>query len=338
MSLNSARDFTSYMPSYIARFRQHPQFEGDNLNNICFQSVTVAHKKAIYSIGWNEKDKAYILEAGAADGVADGANFHVYKSEKVSPKLLLGEVKVSRVGPFQSKAEGTSKRARFKSGFAVQIHLGKKEDFTLKINRKCLLEGQLELVNDTFKALSEIKPMPPIIAQTTDRRAAPELELLFEGDGIILGILDRRVTQYGIHRIPHSINCSSEEASLMLQGAAHYYRHLLRAGEPDTHGVLPQIKVEFVLLKESPQSEHGIRPLNSSLQSWEVNIVDQGSIKVIAGENYSYGVKITNNSDIDLYPYLFFFDSSDFQIGMYFRLGYLVLFLVPDLVDCTIRL
>ena len=66
--------------------------------------------------------------------------------------------------------------------------------------------------------------------------------------------------------------------------------------------------MEFYQLQETPSpfkdNESELRPSSS-------NLLYDGTIHLVVEEGCSFGVKLTNNGLYDLYPSLFYFDTSD---------------------------
>lgn len=273
-------------------------------------SETLSLQQPMYPIRLNES--VYILEAGAEHGITNGAIFKVYRDKDTSTEHFLAEVEILKVSLFQSEAKCSSTDVSFTSGFALQTRVGVKKDLTLNIDEETLSKAQRKIVTDTFKALSKIKPMPPRIVRVTGQKEVAELGISFRGDEAVIETLDERVTKH----LSREITIPTNNAALVLQAAAHYYRHLLRVDNFDNDGILSKIKVEYLLLEKDPSSESGLRPTSQS----SGNILDQGSVDVIADENHLYGIRVTNDSDRDLFPYLFFFDSGTFRIGTHFQL------------------
>lgn len=117
------------------------------------------------------------------------------------------------------------------------------------------------------------------------------------------------------HTIPASATGDLHEA---LRRLCHYYYHLNRAnksppsvGAEDRAPFSSKFAIELIRLKEDEDGKYVERP------GGNVNVAAAGIELVIgpANEEDNYGLRIVNNTDFPVFPYLFYFDSSTFSIS-----------------------
>jgi hypothetical protein len=92
----------------------------------------------------------------------------------------------------------------------------------------------------------------------------------------------------------------------VLHAVAHFHYHLLHN---DSHEIEQKVRTELYLLT-NVEGEH--------VPNLEVGNLLKGSndAKVALDEHANYGFTIVNDTEHNLYPYLFFFDPSDYSIGV----------------------
>jgi hypothetical protein len=142
------------------------------------------------------------------------------------------------------------------------------------------------------------------------------LDIAIEDDHIVFNILTPLVTKFGLTRIPYRIRPNIDDVSPVLRASAHYHWHLHR--HPKNNALQNKVSVEFMRLNQLKGEigddveffEHG----NPVLKADE-NLNRCGLVDIVVDNKAMYGIKIINNMNMGLYPYLFFFDNSDFSIG-----------------------
>jgi hypothetical protein len=135
-----------------------------------------------------------------------------------------------------------------------------------------------------------------------------ELSFTLEQEGVVVNILDSFVAALGLTRMPFYIEPNANAMPNFINVAAHFRFYLSQKSK--MQGKIDVIFTEVVQSKEEYDDylQPVIQPIGPNLNS--ENIID-----LQVQSDKMYGIKITNNSDMALYPSLFFFDNSDLSIS-----------------------
>lgn len=272
------------------------------------------------------------MDAGSAHGVSAGAEFAVYADENaiLIPSLALGTLAVKKecIALFQTIMALPDGRKQFevtRSAVALQTKLGEQEDFTLHVALKEELLSVFEAVTVEMQA-----PGPERVKISLVGREQAKLEVVREGKELYFTILDKRVTEHGLQRMPFPVIPEIDAIRPVLRAAARFYWHFNRNSESET-GAQPfqsnaEIGVEFFELHASltELDENGDEILKP--HSNPTNLYDGRKIDIIVDADEEvqtmYGMRITNNTAHDLYPGVFYFSNGDLSIGELQGLGF----------------
>ena len=240
------------------------------------------------------------MEAGAAHGITDGAQFCLYK-DRESKVTQLGIIVACQTGPFTTTLDIISDGSHLpEEGYVLQTRVGIEERLRLHVYTKA----------------------PPSLIETLQRTASQffllvekeKAELSFsleEQEGVVFNILDSFVATLGLTRMPFHIEPNAHAIANVINAAAHFYFYLRQKSNMQAlHGKIDVIFTEVVQSKEEYDDylQPVIQPIGPNLN--RENIID-----LQVQSDKMYGLKITNNSDMALYPSLFFFDNSDLSIS-----------------------
>ena len=188
----------------------------------------------------------------------------------------------------------------------MQTKAGEAEDLLLFAP---LDENLLRLYETLATMMKEFHPGKRQIRPVLGKEKA-RIGLSIVDKRIAFDILDPRLAEYGLTRMPHTVANDPQEIIPVLHGAAHFYWHLNR--EVKDSLVDTSIDIECkTLIPTSDYDSSGkaiVKPTGD-------NHLQLGVIDVVASDRTMYGYKITNNSARDLYINAFYFDNTDFSIG-----------------------
>lgn len=291
---------------------QNPQCEGVKQHRFLFDSKAPTRRRTVYNV--KTQDNELKIEAGVIHGITIGATFELWESHEAYDNKLecLGAVDVSQIGQFHSSASLLSHPKRDKTPtLAVQVGWGKKQVLRLYAPEEvsCVREAVLKQSAVTSSQRMEI---------TLSDLGAAEISAVVVGNKIAFDTHDPRVMQYGLTRLPKTVDQDVDAIHSVLCGIAHYSYHLRRTNvtPPKFDGVplREKIVVEFFRLQEGGFGEDGTRQM---VPGANLNVPGAG-IDLVVGEAL-YGFKIVNNSPLDLYPYFFFFDNCDLSISSLYQ-------------------
>ena len=277
--------------------RQNPQCEGFFQTRILFDGKTLRHDRVLYKV--RRVNNQYVLEAGAAHGITEGAQFGVYK-DRESKGTQLGIIVARQTDPFITALDiSDASRLLPEEGYALQTRVGIEEGLRLHVYTN----------------------MPPSLIETLQRTASQEFllvekdkaELCFilEQEGVVVNVLDSFVAALGLTRVPFYVEPNADAISDVIHAAAHFYFYLRRKSKMQAlHGKIDVIFTEVVQSKE--EYDNFLQPV---IQPIGPNLNRENIIDLQVQSDKMYGMKIINNSDMALYPSLFFFDNSDLSIS-----------------------
>ena len=274
-----------------------------------FDSKAPTRRRTVYNV--KTQGNELIIQAGVIQGVTIGATFELWESHEAYDKKLecLGAVAVSRIDQFHSSASLLSHPKRDQSPtLAVQVGWGKKQVLRLHAPREvsCIREAVLKQSAVASSQRMEIT--------LSDDSGVAEISAVVVGNKIAFDTHDPRVTQYGLTRLPKTVDQDVDAIHSVLCGIAHYSYHFRRTNvTPPKFGGVPlgeKIVVEFFRLREGEFGDDGNREMVPD--GANLNVPGVGIDLVV--DEASYGYKIINHSTLDLYPYFFFFDNCDLSI------------------------
>ncbi|KAF6759910.1 caspase domain-containing protein [Ephemerocybe angulata] len=236
---------------------QNPQVEGFHQKRIFFDAKVLPPTRHTYEVNIDSKGR-FIVEAGRAHGITDGAEFTVYKNKESVPDSPLGKMVAQErsIKPFTTiflpSSEGAPKPFEG-SAIAIQTKVGALED--LKIHAS--LETQYLPV---FEAVArELDGAGPELCRIklVDSRKQGRGKAWNRGRRQQAGRFQRaetRATDYGFTRMPYTVNCVTDDLHRVLRAASHYHLHLNL--EHFNNKIKEGIKVEFYAL-EDKEDEYG---------------------------------------------------------------------------------
>jgi hypothetical protein len=303
----------------LCLFSQDPQCEGYHRDRL-LSDTRVRCTKGVFKF-CKGTDGTYILHAGAAHGVTKGAQFGVYQNSTLRVVLSVHEA-----GVFESHLTVPTDASHLdlSGGIARQITAGTDPHLLLHVPRHDRLvpvfEAVLRLMRRTGVEHSQISLVKKELAM---------LHVMPENDHLVLHILDRRVTEHGLTRIPYVVDCNPDTVYSVLDAVSHYYWHLNRE---------PGVSLPHKPSSDEPSAKKTRFRENVEIEFWKLeclrdqfddyyqalcrpcgdNIFVNGIVHLDADTEDMYGMKITNKTLLGLYVSVFYFDNSDFSIGEYF--------------------
>ncbi|KAH9924781.1 uncharacterized protein B0H18DRAFT_1104924 [Fomitopsis serialis] len=298
---------------------QTPQCEGYNQDRMFFDGKAPSARRVLFEVRRDEDKDRYRIQAGAAQGITEGAEFSVYQDRAtVGTGTPLGVLRVNKVRAFVSIAKvlpGASVFSLSDPAFALQTKVGLAEDLRVYAAQSPTLATLLDAVDRRMQD-SDYHGRKITYASNKDQA---ELGMSIEDGLVVFDILDPRVTQYGLTRLPHTASTDADEVFPIICAAADYFWHLRR------RNTKPERIVTGVTLD--------IRKLNSARRSsddsdsdsdsdvplaWKpenTNLNENGILELLLDKPIDIGYRLENNAQQPLYPYLFYFNCNDLSVG-----------------------
>lgn len=290
---------------------QDPQCEGIHQDRILFNGKAPSRGRLLYNV--SQEGDVYTLSAGSAHGISAEAQFTVYANrEAFGAASPLGKLVVSTVDVVESKLRilpNTAVFALAEPGVALQTLAGIDEDLRLHI------DGALEGVFKTLLGNLQRKDPKGRRVSLVDKDKA-DFDVTLENSKAVFHILNPLVQRYGVSRIPYPISLEDDDAYLKLRGIADFNWHLKRVCKNpyNRNGELfrDQISVAYYRLEQGSGLREDYFPEMIPVGS---DLITHGVVDLAIEEGAMYGLKITNNTGLSLFPSVFLFDTNDLSIS-----------------------
>jgi hypothetical protein len=252
------------------------------------------------------------LGAGAAHGITKGAEFAVYMDRESPPEISpLATLVVKETGPFTSTMHLSENSPGFMlsgEGYALRTKTGEEEDLRIYIAPDDKLRP---IIKELDQSALRTGPDHRIISLVEKTKA--ELDVAMERDRVVFNILNPQVIQFGLKQLPFRIEPAFDDVYRVIRSAAHYNWHLRRNNA--SRLLQNRIQVEFKRVEELEDYDDD---WNAIIGPVGENLNIDGVVDLVVDSDAMYGIKLINNTALDLYPSLFFFDNSDLSICMFF--------------------
>ena len=301
--------YNSVLGSSVEFFRQNPQCEGANKGRILFNAKAPSASRVCYIV--RKQCGKYVLDAGAAHGITNGAEFAVYANQESLVKTYpLGILVVEEARPFAATMclpHGAPPLTLSGMGYALQIKVGEEEELRLHGELDDKLSPVFEeLARDFLRTGANHKRISLV------EKSKAELDIALEGGLVVFNILNTQVTQFGLNRLPFQVEPTYTDIYPVIWSAVHYHWHLRRNNK--TKPLQNYVQLEFKKLEECWEFDDDFNPIMEPVGE---NLNVAGVVDIVVDTDDMYGIKIINHSALDLYPCLFFFDNSDLSISEY---------------------
>jgi hypothetical protein len=255
-------------------------------------------------------DKLTIAGAGAIHGISVGSKFAIWKSRKDLHTEPLATVTVDVVKGNESVA--TFKMRAGSKSFVAQIKENPKPKLSIHVPK--VIQNM-----DCFKNLiSETEGRLPLSIVVVEDEALASIGLTYLEEYNEIGFKMLNPEEQG-QQIRHTICDNAEDLHEALDHLCHYYYHRDRVNtKPQAIGGVPfssKFTIDVFTLQENDEGIYIPSGPNLNIQGT--------GLELTVGEHNEddmYGFKITNHTNLPVFPYLFYFDSSNFSICTHFSL------------------
>ncbi|PVF92204.1 hypothetical protein CPB86DRAFT_769659 [Serendipita vermifera] len=279
---------------------QNPRCEGKNRNRHLFRTITRHEKEYFYQVTKDDGD--YILEAGELHGLSKGCDVSLYRAANREGDCL-GKARVRGV-------EAQSSVIEIPEGlpndiplpiFAVQTMFGKENALPVYFDKNPKLEW--------LKTKMESTPhLYNFVTQDAARLEIGTLE-----DTVTFAFANSFIEELGLSRIPYRVNLAEEALILDTTKAASLFHRYLNHQPLDQTSKYP-VSIEYTQLERRGRNKWDV-----VVQAEGANNLNIDNQVTLTSGDTKYGMKITNNSQQHLYPYLFHFGCGDFSIEPFYE-------------------
>jgi hypothetical protein len=144
---------------------------------------------------------------------------------------------------------------------------------------------------------------------STVTRDQAALEVDISKGYVVFNNVSPRIQALGYSRMPYRVKLGETKIICSILQAAGHFDNFLSLS-PEDKRLQDLIQVEFVEIM-GPED----RAFWPGVQRGDAQNLCKGDLVEVNAGDTPYGIKITNNSSLQLYPHLFLFDCSDLSIG-----------------------
>ncbi|KAG8755819.1 hypothetical protein FRC14_003630 [Serendipita sp. 396] len=286
---------------------QVPRCEGNNRDRLWF-TTTVKREEPFYEVKTDDED--YILEAGSVHGITEGSDFSLYKESKIG-STRIGKATVLSVNPSNSIVELSGDiTGDLLPAFATQIMAG-----AAKALRVHLIDDpKVESLRRRLEREAKSSPHLYALADAEDAK----FHIGVHEDTATFTFENSLIKTLALGQISSRVRLWDEDTIMRVIAAASLFNRYL-SHRPDGLDIDDQVAEQS---SKRPVDIYYTR-LEKKNRKWFEAVKDgenlnrDNQVDVISGET-RYGLKITNNTKEDLYPYLFLFNCSDLSIESYY--------------------
>ncbi|PVF95453.1 hypothetical protein CPB86DRAFT_590535 [Serendipita vermifera] len=278
---------------------QSPRCEGDNRDRYFFDPRPPRKDRSFYEVYMEGND--FTVRAGTVHGVNDHTMFAVFQTPDVKG-LSIGFFSAQSAKATSSILQVDKSTSITLPAYAMQTRIFPiffAEDPNLGIIREALEKDVATRA-------------PQLERYTFVGREEASLEVNVAGDHIIFNHLYPLIHSLGLSRLPYRVRVGEEGiVRNIIQAASHFDKFMRLVSERKSLRDL--VKVEVMKIKRPENRDYG-----PAVQDEDKEDLCKGdSMEVTAGDTL-YGMKVTNNSSVQLYPHLFLFDCSDLSIESFY--------------------
>ncbi|TFK37085.1 caspase domain-containing protein [Crucibulum laeve] len=289
-------------------YDQNPQCEGIHRSRKFFNwNYASPYRNALFPVRRENGDE-YILEAGEAHGISEGAEFLVYRHRTLypDPEQSLGTLIAYRTQKFTTTARLADNSPLLDlpgSAFALQTRSGDKPDLRLYTRN-----GDIWAMLTNIQAV--IKRRRILLVEEGEHS---DLVLVMLDGEVVFHFSEKISRTYNMIRMPDSVSLDFDRICGIISSAADFYSYLSLGA--NTGGLASKVEVQCTTLQFQGMSEDLFPVLVPSGE----NLVKEGVINVCIDDDFIYGFKVTNKSKLALYISVFYFDISDLSITSYYQ-------------------
>ncbi|VDC04231.1 unnamed protein product [Peniophora sp. CBMAI 1063] len=310
---------------------QTPQCEGHEKDRrILFKTALKQGNRPYYSV--YRIEAGFILNAGQVNGVAVDDVYAVYATSDALARQSeppLGELMVTEVRPVSSKTIVKSDLHMLDdhpSAVAVLSRVGRRKALPLHVHPQLKSIAAEALAKEVAQFSRD--PEYTFVLSSLDTAV---FSIVPVGKSAIgFDILDKRMTDHGLHRLDATVDRDVTKLQVVLRAAAHFFYHLNSA--PPKPGLRRQISGSIQELSYEFDFDGSGVPRTSwqvTGQPVDLHSPDRGAFypKVaVPGASHEdrtwYGVTVANRQPgegVNVYLWMFYFDCRTLEIRSFFQ-------------------
>lgn len=173
-------------------------------------------------------------------------------------------------------------------------------------------ESCMQVVIDGLQRVMQNPPLHRADILVTRTPETARIAIIYENNQFCFDIHDIDMNHYGLTRLPHAIPSNADNIVFQrILNRISIYEYYLRQVK-GISGLGGKVSLEFFRLKKPAQAMH---------EDWNVGEIQADNLSVdgagidLVQDRSHYVIKLTNKTNEDLYPSLFYFDNCDYSIS-----------------------
>ncbi|KIM37921.1 hypothetical protein M413DRAFT_13109 [Hebeloma cylindrosporum] len=281
---------------------QNPQCEGDHQDRFVF-NAKVPHCPRISYTG-SVNYEVLNLDAGSAHGITTGSKILVWKDlESYYLEEALAEVSINKVHLYNSEATAPPILPHGTSFVAQHVSLGDRPELKVHVRD----EASKRMVHDAIRAreLADNVMKPMNIALSPIEEGASVIISTAHDDRITFDFIDSEINRRGLKRLPHTAPQEAVGLQRIIHAISHHLYHLRFPKIPVDEDFSGKISLKVFKAKVYDDEPPTIIGDNLNIDGQGIDLEMDGSAQIII---------IENDTEFDIYPALFYFESIDLSI------------------------
>ncbi|KAF8598118.1 hypothetical protein BDV93DRAFT_609999 [Ceratobasidium sp. AG-I] len=299
---------------------QTPQCEGSNRGRILFQTE-FALTKGMLRVLRSDTRGEFLVKAGNATGVTVGTVFDIYSADMAPDSDPAVQLVATQVRSTEATLSAT------KHGQAIEIpgeayaKVAKSNDYFIAVRVLVVDRPRFDPIwEEVFDKLDSL----PIQVTWTRPDEPSDLTIKPTRTGASLQSQPSALEATKLLETEQGVGALAETLEDILAGIAHFNFHLRRQNH--AHPLRDKVGIQLFELEISSSSS----PFELPIYGPKTNTVDLFSESIATGSTVElredpekrYGLMLTNNSGMDLFPYVLYYDPQDYSItSIYTSIG-----------------
>ena len=261
----------------------------------------------------------FTLHAGLAEGIVPNEVFDLYKAvpfegeKNASPPFgMMIATDVGTTSTVMQRLEGKTTPVRVPKVFYAKRIAWSNAPASIYCEDKTLLQS-LSRVTKSSVTVKAGKVLP---TDLVDDATKASLIINVEGDDVYLERNDPLLEEHLPKRFPRPLHrIDPERIQGVISAWRHFNYHLKRGGRDE----FPQIRMEMHYLEPEDGDWDNEHP---EYQPVGQNLLAENPAHIVVSDDHTkrpLGLTLYNDGDMDVYPYLFYFDPTELTISEYLR-------------------
>ncbi|KAF8596657.1 hypothetical protein BDV93DRAFT_563055 [Ceratobasidium sp. AG-I] len=307
-----AEAMAAYAAQHPRMILQTPQCEGSNQDRLLFQTK-FALSKRMFQVFPTDTRGEYLVKGGNATGIVAGTEFAVYPANMALGSDPVAQLVAIKVGPTKAilstkepeqfieiPSEAYAQVARFRDNFiGVRILVVDRPQFNAAWEK--VFSNLISL--PIFVIWTQSKETSDIVLEPTQKGALLQSQAIAPLTQATARLLE---TEEGV-----------ETLTEILSGVVHFHYHLRRKNAE--HPFQEKIGMQLLELEESSSIEVFKFPIYAPKENaadlFREYLATGGTVEITEDPQKQYGLMLTNDSGVDLFPYVLYYDPQDYSIA-----------------------